>query len=259
MVVATRPGRLWPSGRDTWSEDLGKAVVAYLPLVKYTVGRLMGSLKLDGVMDHEDLLSFGTLGLIQALHTYDAERKTKFSSLAMLRIKGAIIDAVRALDPLPRSVRLRVREVARAVEQLQARLGRAPTNREIARTLGISVEDLSITMQAAERSSLPLQELASRWDEDAGGYFYSDVPDEDRLSDPAASAERNFEHALVRGAVAQLDGRERQVVRLHYGGGLTLKQISERLALSQSRVSQIHTQALRKLRSELRAAMSEAA
>ncbi|MEX2238413.1 MAG: FliA/WhiG family RNA polymerase sigma factor [Dehalococcoidia bacterium] len=238
QVVYLSPGK---------SSDLEQAVIDYLPLVKYTVGRLLGTLKLDAVMDHEDLLAFGTMGLIQALKTYDPSRNTKFSSLAMLRIKGSIIDAIRALDPMPRSARSKAREIARAIDQLYASLGRTPTQAEVAGQLGVTIFDLSAITQTTERSSVPLQDN-SRWDDDANGYHYSEVADEDVEGQPAAIADREVDRAHLRGAMQKLNANERMVVHLHYQKDLSLKDISERMRLSQSRISQIHSAAIRKLR-----------
>jgi RNA polymerase sigma factor for flagellar operon FliA len=241
QVVYLSPGK---------SSQLDQAVIDYLPLVKYTVGRLLGTLKLDAVMDHEDLLAFGTMGLIQALKTYDPGRNTKFSSLAMLRIKGAIIDAIRALDPMPRSARSKAREIARAIDDLYAKLGRTPTQAEVASSMGVSQRELSQIMETVERSSMPLQDT-SRWDEDSGGYFYNDVPDEDAGGSPEAVAERGVDRSLLRTAMHRLNANERMVVHLHYERDLSLKEISEKMRLSQSRISQIHSAAIRKLRFHL--------
>jgi RNA polymerase sigma factor FliA len=240
-VVHLSPGK---------SINLDQAVIDYLPLVKYTVGRLLGTLKLDAVMDHEDLLAFGTMGLIQALRAYDPSRNTKFSSLAMLRIKGAIIDAIRALDPMPRSARSRAREIARTIDDLYRNLGRTPTQAEVAAQLGISIAEYSNIMATVERTSMPLHDN-NRWDEDAGGYFYSELADGDQEADPEASAERGVDRELLKTAMGRLNTNERMVVHLHYEKDLSLKEISERLRLSQSRISQIHSAAIRKLRFQL--------
>lgn len=241
QVVYLTPGK---------SSELEQAVIDYLPLVKYTVGRLLGTLKLDAVMDHEDLLAFGTMGLIQALKTYDPSRNTKFSSLAMLRIKGAIIDAIRALDPMPRSARSKARDIARAIDGLYTNLGRTPTQAEVAEKLGITRNELSQIMETVERSSMPLQDT-TRWDEDSGGYFYNDVADDDAGGSPEAVAERGVDRNLLRTAMHRLNANERMVVHLHYERDLSLKEISDKMRLSQSRISQIHSAAIRKLRFHL--------
>ncbi|MPZ23910.1 MAG: FliA/WhiG family RNA polymerase sigma factor [Dehalococcoidia bacterium] len=237
-VVYMTPGR---------AMELDQAVIEYLPLVKYTVGRLLGTLKLDAVMDHEDLLAFGTMGLIQALKAYDPTRNTKFSSLAMLRIKGAIIDAIRALDPMPRSARMRAREITRTIDELYTELGRTPAQAEVSARLGLTTAEYSQILATVERTTLPLHDN-NRWDDDAGGYHYTDVADDDPTCSPNAQAERTDDRATLLGAMDRLNPREREVVQLHYQRDLSLKEISERLRLSQSRISQIHSSALRKLR-----------
>jgi RNA polymerase sigma factor for flagellar operon FliA len=240
-VVYLTPGK---------GSQLDQAVIDYLPLVKYTVGRLLGTLKLDAVMDHEDLLAFGTMGLIQALRTYDPNRNTKFSSLAMLRIKGAIIDAIRALDPMPRSTRMRAREITRAIDELYRDLGRTPSHAEVAERLGTSQADLSQILETVERSAMPLQEN-NRWDEDSGAYYSNDLPDDDLSGNPEAVAVRDVDRCELKVAMHRLNANERMVVHLHYEKDLSLKEISERMRLSQSRISQVHSAAIRKLRGEL--------
>src|SRR5215469_11953012 len=144
---------LWLEYRRTREKVLrDRLIVNYSPLVKYVAGRLGSGLPAH--VDESDLVSYGLLGLISAIERYDPERDIKFETYAMARIKGAIIDELRALDWVPRSVRSRAREIERAITELESRLGRAPTDEEIAQKIGISTEELEDSLTDISRSSI---------------------------------------------------------------------------------------------------------
>ena len=220
----------------------------YLHLVKYVAGRI--SVNLPPNVELNDLINDGILGLIDAIEKYDDDRGVKFETYAITRINGAILDALRSLDWVPRAVRQRARELERAFAQLESELGRVPTEDEIAQKLGISVKELDALMQRVRGTAvLSLEEFLPN----EKGY---EIPLVDTLRDAdndvtAAVEQREIKNALVE-AVESLSPQERTVIALYYFDGLTLKEIKGALNVSESRVSQIHAQAVIHLRQKLR-------
>jgi len=211
--------------------DRDRLILTYAPLVKYVAGRLGSGLPAH--VDEGDLISYGLLGLISAIERYDPDRDIKFETYAIVRIKGAIIDELRALDWVPRSVRSRAREIERAIAELEAKVGRAPTDEEIAHKIGISQDELEESLTDISRSSIAaLDELWS------GGADGDQVSLLDTIEDQAGPRPADA-----------LD--EKLVITLYYYEELTLREIGEVLGVTESRVSQLHTKAVLRLRSRL--------
>ncbi|MBV9439081.1 MAG: FliA/WhiG family RNA polymerase sigma factor [Candidatus Eremiobacteraeota bacterium] len=225
----------------------------YLHLVKYVAGRI--SINLPPNVEINDLINDGILGLIDAIEKYDDARGVKFETYAITRINGAIIDALRALDWVPRAVRQRARELEKAYQELEAQLGRAPSEEEIAQKLSLSPKELDVLMQKVRGTAvLSLEEFLPN----ERGY---EIPLLDTLRDDgtevsSAVEAREIKAALVR-AVDELSHQERTVISLYYFEGLTLKEIKGALNVSESRVSQIHAQAVIHLRTKLAALRSD--
>lgn len=221
----------------------------YLHLVKYVAGRL--SVNLPSNVDINDLINDGVFGLMDAIEKFDDARSVKFETYAITRINGAILDALRSLDWVPRAVRQRGREMDRAFEKLEAELGRDPTDDELAARLNVTVRELDVVRQRARGTSLvSLEEPLP-----SSGEHELSVGDtiEDSGSDVPGEIEREeLRHELV-SAVEDLPHPERTVIRRYYFRGDTLKQIKDELGVSESRVSQIHAQAVGHLRQRLRA------
>ncbi len=225
-------------------------MVAYSPLVKYVAGR-MGS-GLPAHVEEPDLISYGLGGLINAIERFDPDREIKFETYAITRIRGAVIDELRTLDWVPRSVRARARDLEKANTKLQARLQRAPSDEEMAAELQISVDELQDTLlQISNSTIVALDELWSVSDGNGDRVSLLDTlpdrgaPDPQTLVDQAALRER------ISDAVAALPEREKLVISLYYYENLTLREIGEVLGVSESRVSQLHTKAVLWLRSRL--------
>jgi RNA polymerase sigma factor FliA len=220
----------------------------YLHLVKYVAGRI--SVGLPPNVELSDLINDGVLGLIDAIEKYDDGRGVKFETYAITRIHGAILDALRALDWVPRAVRQRARELERVSHDLEASLGRAPTHEEVATRMGISAKEHSAIMQRIRSTSV--LSLEERLPSDRG----QDVPLRDLLrdggDDVGASVEQSELRARLTEAVFALPRAERTVVVQYYFEGRTLKQIKGELGVSESRVSPIHAQAVTRLRKLLR-------
>ncbi len=226
-----------------------RLILTYAPLVKFVAGRLGSGLPAH--VDEGDLVSYGLLGLIGAIERFDPTREIKFETYAIARIKGAIIDELRALDWVPRSVRSRAREIERAMAELERRLHRAPTDEEIAAKLGIAVEDLEESLMEISRSSIAaLDEL---WTVSAGGdqiALIDTIEDTQGPEPQSALAQMEMREALGE-AIARLPEREKLVVTLYYYEELTLREIGEVLGVTESRISQLHTKAILRLKARL--------
>jgi RNA polymerase sigma factor for flagellar operon FliA len=225
----------------------------YIHLVKYVAGRI--SVNLPPNVELNDLINDGVLGLIDAIEKYDDDRGVKFETYAITRIHGAILDALRALDWVPRAVRQKARELERTQHDLEAELGRAPRHEEVADRMGVGLKELE-TLQQKVRGTALLS-LEERLPSDRG----SDIPlmdtltgDEGRLSFDVEQHE--VREALIK-AVESLSKQERTVISLYYFEGQTLKDIKAVLGVSESRVSQIHAQAVIHLRQKLRVLRSD--
>src|SRR5690348_17379434 len=241
---------LWLEYRRTKDKALrDRLIVNYSPLVKYVAGRLGSGLPAH--VDESDLVSYGLLGLISAIERYDPERDIKFETYAMARIKGAIIDELRALDWVPRSVRSRAREIERAITELESKLGTTPTDEQIAGKIGITVEELEDSLTDISRSSIAaLDEL---WSVSGDGDQVSLMDTIEDVSGPRpaeALDETETREALAE-AIARLPEREKLVVTLYYYEELTLREIGEVLGVTESRVSQLHTKAILRLKARL--------
>jgi RNA polymerase sigma factor FliA len=226
-----------------------RLILTYSPLVKYVAGRLGSGLPAH--VDEGDLVSYGLLGLIGAIERYDPSRDIKFETYAIARIKGAIIDELRALDWVPRSVRSRAREIERAISELEAKTGVAPTDEQIAAKIGISVDELEESLADISRSSIAaLDELWSVSGEGDQISLMDTIEDESGPRPEAALDQTEMREALA-DAIARLPEREKLVVTLYYYEELTLREIGEVLGVTESRISQLHTKAILRLKARL--------
>jgi RNA polymerase sigma factor for flagellar operon FliA len=230
-----------------------RLVVAYSPLVKFIAGRMASGLPAH--VDEADLISYGLFGLIGAIERYDLDREIKFETFAVARIKGAIIDELRSLDWVPRSVRARARDVEKANAALEAKLQRAPTEEEMAEKLDMSVDEFNGTLlEIANSSVLALDDLWSFADPDGSGGQVSilDTIQDPNAINPESEADSSEIKDRLTDALEALPQRERLVIALYYYESLTLREIGEVLGVTESRVSQLHTKAVLALRSHFR-------
>jgi RNA polymerase sigma factor FliA len=241
--------RLYKEEGDLKARD--QLILAYSPLVKYVAGRMSSGLPAH--IEEGDLVSYGLLGLIGALDRFDLSRNIKFETYAISRIKGSIIDELRALDWVPRSVRSWARKVEAAVTRLENELMRAPTDEETAAALGIDVDEFQeILAQISCSSVVALDEF---WDSMVTGQDRVNLIDTIRDSeapDPSRAYRiQNIKETLA-GAIQRLPEREKIVIGLYYYEGMTLKEIGEVLGVTESRVSQLHTKAILRLRGRIK-------
>jgi RNA polymerase sigma factor FliA len=227
-----------------------RLVVAYSPLVKFIAGRMASGL--PSHVEESDLISYGLLGLIGAIERFDLEREIKFETFAVARIKGAIIDELRSLDWVPRSVRAKARDVEKAHAALEAKLGRTPSDEEMAAQLEITLEEFNdALLDIANSSVLALDDLWTFADPEGGGGQISvlDTIQDPAAVDPHSEAEASALKDRLADAIESLPERERLVIALYYYENLTLREIGEVLGVTESRVSQLHTKAVLALRS----------
>lgn len=228
-----------------------RLVLAYSPLVKFVAGRT-GS-KLPSHVDDADLISYGMLGLIEAMERYDVDRETRFETFAMQRIRGAIIDELRSLDWVPRSVRARAREIEEANSKLEHELGRPPTDDELADRMGITEKELQDSLiQISNSSILALEELWMVPDSSGDKVSLLDTLRDENAPDPQAELDTSDLKEMLADAIETLPEREKLVVALYYFENLTLREIGDVLGVTESRVSQLHSKAVLRLRSHLR-------
>jgi RNA polymerase sigma factor for flagellar operon FliA len=246
MKANRTPRRYIIGGVELSREEI---VHKYLHLVKYVAGRI--SVNLPPNVEINDLINDGILGLIDAIEKYDDQRGVKFETYAITRINGAILDALRSLDWVPRAVRQRARELERVHQELELELGRVPTEAETAGRMGLTIRELEVLVQRVRGTAvLSLEEFLPN----ERGY---EIPLVDTLRDDESDVTSEVEQREVRAelirAVEGLSAQESTVIRLYYFEGQTLKEIKSALGVSESRVSQIHAQAVIHLRQQLAA------
>jgi RNA polymerase sigma factor FliA len=242
---------LWRRYKDEGDQSAReRLVVAYSPMVKFVAGRLGAGL--PSHVEDADLISYGLMGLIGAIERFEPERGIKFETFAMTRIRGAIIDELRSLDWVPRSVRSRAREIEAAQAKLEHELQRAPTEEELAAKLGIEEDELRHSLlEIANSSVYALDELWTVSDSSGDQVSLLDTISDPRADDPQeALASSEIKDRLTDG-IGSLPEREQLVVALYYYEGLTLREIGEVLGVTESRVSQLHTKAVMRLKSAL--------
>ncbi len=251
--------RLWrryTEQRDEKARE--RLILTYAPLVKFVAGRL--AVGLPGHVDEGDLVSYGMLGLINAIERYEPDRDIKFETYAISRIKGAIIDELRSMDWVPRSVRSRAREIERTIGQLENKLKRAPTDEEICSEIGITEDEFHQNLAAIHRSSIAaLDEL---WSISAGGgdtVALIDTIEDPNAAEPATAFQGEETRQALTEAIRRLPERETLVIVLYYYEELTLREIGSILGVTESRVSQLHTKAVLRLKARLNAQINRAA
>jgi len=225
-----------------------KLILNYLHLVRYVVSRLPISLPVS--IAQEDLVSYGTMGLMEAVERYDLSRGLKFETYAVTRIRGAIIDQLRFQDWVPRGVRKRAKDLQEAMVRLEEKLGRTPREDELAQELGVNKAKLKVIL--AESNNLLISLDEARGDESSGSTSsLMDLVEDKNSPDPQAELEIGELRERLAHAIGKLPEREKLLIALYYHENMTLKEIGEVINVSESRVCQLHAQAILRLRGTL--------
>ena len=238
--------RLWEDYARLKTPDLReKLILEYAPLVKVVAGRL--SMYLGYNVEYEDLVSYGIFGLIDAIDKFDKNKEVKFETYASLRIRGAILDQIRKMDWIPRTVRQRQKQIDTAMKELEQRNGRPATDAEIAAYMGISEDEfLDWQNQVKADNIISLNEYI-----DQGNDISSEKSISSGFDTPESVIEKSELKKILEESLELLTDKEKKVILLYYYEELTLKEISRVLEVSESRISQLHTKALQKMKTKM--------
>ncbi|MBL8965842.1 MAG: RNA polymerase sigma factor WhiG [Spirochaetaceae bacterium] len=241
---------LWPLYKRTRDPKIRDAFIRqYAPLVKYVAGKVAASM--PNTVEFEDLVGFGVFGLLDAIDKFDPEKNVKFKTYAVTRIRGAIFDELRSIDWVPRSVRQKTKEIEEAVVSLEAKLGRPASDQEIAGALGLTEDELLKTMlKISGTSVLSLNDVWYSGD-DSDKISIGESIESPTSLNPDASVEREEVKRVIAQSINELPEKEKKVLVLYYYEDLTLKEIGQVLEVTESRVSQLHTKAILRLRAKL--------
>jgi RNA polymerase sigma factor FliA len=241
---------LWSLYKTTRDPVIRDAFIKqYAPLVKYVAGKV--AIGMPNTVEFDDLVGFGVFGLLDAIDKFDPEKNVKFKTYAVTRIRGAIFDELRSIDWVPRSVRQKTREIEEAMRGLEANLGRAASDQEIASSLGMSDTDFQSTMLKISGTSI--LSLNDVWysGEDADKISIGESIESPQSLNPDTIIEKDEIKRVIMGAINELPEKEKKVLVLYYYEDLTLKEIGQVLEVTESRVSQLHTKAIMRLRTKL--------
>lgn len=238
--------KLWDDYARLKSPDLReKLILEYAPLVKVVAGRL--SMYLGYNVEYEDLVSYGVFGLIDAIDKFDTGKEVKFETYASLRIRGAILDQIRKMDWIPRTIRQRQKQIDTAMKELEQRNGRPATDAELAAYMGISEDEfLDWQNQVKADNIISLNEYVEQ-----GNDISSEKSVSSGFETPESVVEKGELKQMLEESLELLTDKEKKVILLYYYEELTLKEISRVLEVSESRISQLHTKALQKMKTKM--------
>ena len=238
--------RLWEDyTRQRTAEIREKIILEYAPLVKVVAGRL--SMYLGYSVEYDDMVSYGVFGLIDAIDKFDTTKEVKFETYASLRIRGAILDQIRKMDWIPRTIRQRQKQMDTVMKEIEQRTAREATDEEVAAGLGISPDEfLEWQTQLKANNIISLNEYVEQ-----GSDISSEKSPAGSYEMPEAVVEKSELKEMLEEALELLTEKEKKVVLLYYYEDLTLKEISRVLEVSESRISQLHTKALQKMKTKM--------
>ena len=224
-------------------------VIKYAPLVKYVAGKV--SMGMPHNIEFDDLVSYGIFGLIDAIGKFDPAREIKFKTYAMTRIRGSIFDELRALDWVPRSVRQKAKQIEQTVAELENKLGRTVEDEEIAKDMGISLEEFQIMLNKLSGTSMiSLNDIWYAGDDQDEVSFIETLESPGDMNPDVLIEQEEMRDQTIE-VIKRLPDKEKKVIVLYYYEDLTLKEIGEVLEVTESRVSQLHTKAIMRLRGRL--------
>ena len=238
--------KLWEMYQTKRTPELREQIILeYAPLVKVVAGRL--SMYLGYNVEYDDLVSYGIFGLIDAIDKFDQDREVKFETYASLRIRGAILDQIRKMDWIPRTVRQKQKKIDEAVKRVEMQTGKTAQDEEVAKELGLTGEELTEWQsQLKVTNVISLNEFIEQ-----GSEPVMDARHNSHFIQPEQKVEQEELKVKLQEAMGQLTEKEKKVILLYYYEDLTLKEISRVLEVSESRISQLHTRGLQKLKSKM--------
>jgi len=241
---------LWRTYKKTNDPKIREYFVnKYSPLVKYVAGKI--AIGMPQNVDFDDLVGYGVFGLLDAINKFDPEKDIKFKTYAVTRIRGAIYDELRSIDWVPRSIRQKAKELERVIGSLENRLGRSATDAEIAKEMGLSLKEFhTLVLKLSGASMLSLSDVWYIGDESDQVSVMETIESPKSLN-PDVIVEREEIKNIIVKAISELPDKEKKVLILYYYEDLTLKEIGEVLQVTESRISQLHTKAIMRLRSKL--------
>jgi len=254
--------KLWDKYKDTDETELWRQyrrekirevrdflAEKYAPLVKYVAGKV--AIGMPQNVEFDDLVSYGSFGLLDAIEKFDPDRDIKFKTYAMTRIRGAIFDELRSIDWIPRSIRQKAKQLEEIITMLENKMGHTVEDEDIARELGITVEDLqSLLTKISGTSIISLNDIWYLGDDNDEVSFMETLESPVNLN-PDTLIEKEEIKSVIVEAIKQLPDKEKKVIVLYYYEDLTLKEIGEVLEVTESRISQLHTKAIMRLRGKL--------
>ena len=249
-LAAKTEAELWRLYRKNHDPRIREQLVKqYAPLVKYVAGKV--AIGMPSNVEFDDLVGYGVFGLFDAIEKFDPDKHVKFKTYAVTRIRGAIFDELRSIDWVPRSVRQKTREVEETVRRLEASLGRSATDEEIAGQLGISVREFEKLMLKISGTSI--MSLSDVWytGEDSDTVSIADTIESPQSLNPDIIVEKDEMKRVIVQSINELPEKEKKVLVLYYYEDLTLKEIGHVLEVTESRISQLHTKAMMRLRAKL--------
>lgn len=238
--------KLWEGyAKNKTHETREKIILEYAPLVNLVAGRL--SMYLGYNVEYDDLVGYGIFGLIDAIDKFDALKEVKFETYASLRIRGAILDQIRKMDWIPRTIRQKQKKIETIIKEIEAEQGRSATDEQIASALGITNEEyLDWQSQMKVTGVVSLNEFMEQ-----GSEIPIDTQNQSRFDGPEEAVDKEELKKVLMQALELLTEKEKKVILFYYYEELTLKEISHILEVSESRISQLHTKALQKMKSKM--------
>ncbi|HEY3418757.1 MAG TPA: FliA/WhiG family RNA polymerase sigma factor [Armatimonadota bacterium] len=247
---------LWTAYREAPNLNVRRQLIEqYAPLAKYVVDRL--NLQPSGGISYDDLIGQAIVGLIEAIDRFDPSRGVKFNTFAYYRIRGAVMDMLRELDWMPRSLRAKGNGIVAVIARLESELGRTPTDEEVAAAMGISVQQFDeLAQEVGGQALVSLDETTEQLNGD-NDIALGDTIADDRAVSPEGDLEKKDQREVLAEAIDELPENERLVVSLYYHDGLTLKEIGKVLGVTESRVCQLHSKAILRLRGMMKSAFPD--
>lgn len=242
--------KLWQEYKKTKNPEIRDRMARqYAPLVKYVAGKI--AMGMPQNVEFDDLVGYGVFGLFDAIEKFDPDKHTKFKTYAVTRIRGAIFDELRAIDWVPRSVRQKSREIEDTINTLEAGLGRAASDAEIAKEMGMTEKEFEkVMLRVSGTSILSLNDVWYTGDENESVSIIDSIESSDSFK-PDTIVEREEVKRVIIQCIQELPEKEKTVLVLYYYEDLTLKEIGKVLEVTESRVSQLHTKAIMRLRAKL--------